>query len=122
MERSEESLRKALERIPELREEFWSNVKVPGDGEGLNQALERAGRVADFFELAELMCIDALHRTESCGGHFRVESQDADGEALRDDENFAYVAAWEHRPDGGPVLHKEALEYEYVTMTQRSYK
>nr|WP_311931795.1 fumarate reductase/succinate dehydrogenase flavoprotein subunit [Microbispora sp. H11081] len=121
MERTEESLRKALERIPELREEFWNNVKVPGDAEGLNQALERAGRVADFFELAELMCIDALHRTESCGGHFRAESQDADGEALRDDENFSYVAAWEWTPDG-PVLHKEALDYEYVKMTQRSYK
>ncbi len=121
MERTEESLRKALERIPELREEFWNNVKVPGDAEGLNQALERAGRVADFFELAELMCIDALHRTESCGGHFRAESQDADGEALRDDENFAYVAAWEWTPDG-PVLHREELDYEYVKMTQRSYK
>ncbi|MEU6427473.1 fumarate reductase/succinate dehydrogenase flavoprotein subunit [Microbispora sp. NPDC046973] len=121
MERTEESLRKALERIPELREEFWNNVKVPGDAEGLNQALERAGRVADFFELAELMCIDALHRTESCGGHFRAESQDEDGEALRDDENFAYVAAWEWTPEG-PVLHKEELNYEYVKMTQRSYK
>ncbi|GGO09093.1 succinate dehydrogenase flavoprotein subunit [Microbispora rosea subsp. aerata] len=121
MERTEASLRKALERIPELREEFWNNVKVPGDAEGLNQALERAGRVADFLELAELMCIDALHRTESCGGHFRAESQDADGEALRDDENFAYVAAWEWTPDG-PVLHKEELKYEYVKMTQRSYK
>ncbi|WP_433497953.1 fumarate reductase/succinate dehydrogenase flavoprotein subunit [Sphaerimonospora sp. CA-214678] len=121
MERTEESLRKALERIPELREEFWNNVKVPGDSEGLNQALERAGRVADFFELAELMCIDALHRSESCGGHFRAESQDADGEALRDDDEFAYVAAWEWTPDG-PVLHKEELDYEYVKMTQRSYK
>ncbi|WP_235558206.1 fumarate reductase/succinate dehydrogenase flavoprotein subunit [Sphaerimonospora mesophila] len=121
MERTEESLRKALERIPELREEFWNNVKVPGDSEGLNQALERAGRVADFFELAELMCVDALHRSESCGGHFRAESQDADGEALRDDDNFAYVAAWEWTPDG-PVLHKEELDYEYVKMTQRSYK
>ncbi|GGK68380.1 succinate dehydrogenase flavoprotein subunit [Sphaerisporangium melleum] len=121
MERTEESLRKALERIPELREEFWNNVKVPGDGEGLNQALERAGRVADFFDLAELMCLDALHRTESCGGHFRAESQTEDGEALRDDENFAYVAAWEYGPEG-PVLHKERLEYEYVKMSQRSYK
>ncbi|MBP2707093.1 fumarate reductase/succinate dehydrogenase flavoprotein subunit [Microbispora sp. RL4-1S] len=121
MERTEESLRKALERIPELREEFWNNVKVPGDPDGLNQALERAGRVADFFELAELMCVDALHRDESCGGHFRAESQDADGEALRDDDNFAYVAAWEWSPRG-PVLHKEELEYEYVKMSQRSYK
>ncbi|GAA4597398.1 fumarate reductase/succinate dehydrogenase flavoprotein subunit [Planotetraspora phitsanulokensis] len=121
MERTDASLRKALERIPELREEFWNNVKVPGDDEGLNQALERAGRVADFFDLAELMCLDALHRTESCGGHFRAESQDADGEALRDDEHFAYVGAWEWSPEG-PILHKEELEYEYVKMTQRSYK
>ncbi|MFC7385949.1 fumarate reductase/succinate dehydrogenase flavoprotein subunit [Sphaerisporangium rhizosphaerae] len=122
MERTEESLRKALERIPELREEFWNNVKVPGEGEGLNQALERAGRVADFFDLAELMCLDALHRTESCGGHFRAESQTEDGEALRDDEGFAYVAAWEYGAGGTPVLHKEELDYEYVKMTQRSYK
>lgn len=121
MERTEESLRKALERIPELREEFWQNVKVSGTAEELNQVLEKAGRVADFFDLAELMCLDALLRTESCGGHFRAESQDADGEALRDDENFAHVSAWEFSPDG-PVLHKEALEYEYVKMTQRSYK
>ncbi|PZG46473.1 succinate dehydrogenase flavoprotein subunit [Spongiactinospora gelatinilytica] len=122
MERTEESLRKALARIPELRAEFWQNVKVSGQAEELNQALERAGRVADFFDLAELMCIDALHRSESCGGHFRAESQDADGEALRDDEDFAYVAAWEYRPEGGPVLHREDLKYEYVKMTQRSYK
>ncbi|MER7127774.1 fumarate reductase/succinate dehydrogenase flavoprotein subunit [Streptosporangium saharense] len=121
MERTEESLRKALERIPELREEFWRNVKVSGTAEELNQVLERAGRVADFFDLAELMCLDALHRTESCGGHFRAESQDADGEALRDDENFAYVAAWEYG-EQGPVLHKEELDYEYVKMSQRSYK
>ncbi|MEV8630142.1 fumarate reductase/succinate dehydrogenase flavoprotein subunit [Streptosporangium sp. NPDC051023] len=121
MERTEESLRKALERIPELREEFWQNVKVSGEADELNQALERAGRVADFFDLAELMCIDALHRTESCGGHFRAESQDADGEALRDDEHFAYVAAWEYG-EQGPILHKEDLNYEYVKMSQRSYK
>ncbi|MCA2228029.1 fumarate reductase/succinate dehydrogenase flavoprotein subunit [Nonomuraea aurantiaca] len=121
MERTEESLRKALERIPELREEFWRDVKVSGTAEELNQVLEKAGRVADFFDLAELMCLDALIRTESCGGHFRAESQDADGEALRDDEHFAHVSAWEFSEDG-PVLHKEALEYEYVKMTQRSYK
>ncbi|MEU7747732.1 fumarate reductase/succinate dehydrogenase flavoprotein subunit [Nonomuraea sp. NPDC049158] len=121
MERTEESLRKALERIPELREEFWRDVKVSGTAEELNQVLEKAGRVADFFDLAELMCLDALIRTESCGGHFRAESQDADGEALRDDEHFAHVSAWEFSGDG-PVLHKEALEYEYVKMTQRSYK
>ncbi|NUP61583.1 MAG: fumarate reductase/succinate dehydrogenase flavoprotein subunit [Nonomuraea sp.] len=122
MERTEESLRKALERIPELREEFWQNVKVSGTAEELNQVLEKAGRVADFFDLAELMCLDALVRTESCGGHFRAESQDADGEALRDDEHFAHVSAWEHSPTGEPVLHKEPLEYDYVKMTQRSYK
>ncbi|MGW0483756.1 fumarate reductase/succinate dehydrogenase flavoprotein subunit [Nonomuraea sp. NPDC003214] len=122
MERTEESLRKALDRIPELRKEFWENVKVSGTAEELNQVLEKAGRVADFFDLAELMCLDALVRTESCGGHFRAESQDADGEALRDDEAFAHVSAWEHSPDGEPVLHKEPLVYEYVKMTQRSYK
>ncbi|WP_442790501.1 fumarate reductase/succinate dehydrogenase flavoprotein subunit [Nonomuraea sp. NBC_01738] len=121
MERTEESLRKALERIPELRKEFWENVKVSGANEELNQVLEKAGRVADFFDLAELMCLDALVRTESCGGHFRAESQDPDGEALRDDEHFAHVSAWERGADG-PVLHKEALEYEYVKMSQRSYK
>ncbi|MEU0521130.1 fumarate reductase/succinate dehydrogenase flavoprotein subunit [Streptosporangium sp. NPDC006007] len=121
MERTEQSLRKALERIPELREEFWKNVKVSGEADELNQALERAGRVGDFFDLAELMCVDALHRTESCGGHFRAESQDADGEALRDDEHFAYVAAWEYG-EQGPVLHREDLDYEYVKMSQRSYK
>ncbi|MET8002431.1 fumarate reductase/succinate dehydrogenase flavoprotein subunit [Nonomuraea glycinis] len=122
MERTEESLRKALERIPELRAEFWANVKVSGTNEELNQVLEKAGRVADFFDLAELMCLDALVRSESCGGHFRAESQDADGEALRDDEHFAHVSAWEHSPEGEPVLHKEPLEYDYVKMSQRSYK
>ena len=123
MSRTEEGLRTAIGLIRALREEFWANVRVPGSGEGLNQSLERAGRVADFFELAELMCIDALHRRESCGGHFREESQTPEGEALRDDENFAYVAAWEWGGEGAPpVLHKEALEYEYVEMKQRSYK
>lgn len=123
MERTEQGLRKALELIPALREEFWTRVKVTGKGEELNQQLEKAGRVADFFELAELMVIDALHRTESCGGHFRAESQDEDGEAKRDDENFAHVAAWEWAGEGEqPVLHKEALDFEYVKPTQRSYK
>ena len=121
MERSEESLRKALDRIPEIRQEFWTNLKVTGTEASFNQTLEHAGRVADFIELAELMCVDALHRNESCGGHFRAESQTPEGEALRDDENFAYVAAWEYGPEG-PVLHKERLEYEYVKMSQRSYK
>jgi succinate dehydrogenase / fumarate reductase flavoprotein subunit len=123
MERTDEGLRKAIEMIRALRDEFWQRVKVPGDGEGLNQALERAGRVADFFELAELMCVDALHREESCGGHFRAESQTPDGEAERDDERFSYVAAWEYTGAGEPpVLHKEDLTFEYVHPTQRSYK
>jgi succinate dehydrogenase / fumarate reductase flavoprotein subunit len=123
MERTEEGLRKALELIPALRDEFWTRVKVTGKGEELNQQLEKAGRVADFFELAELMVIDALHRTESCGGHFRAESQDEDGEAKRDDDNFGYVAAWEWAGEGEqPVLHKEDLNFEYVHPTQRSYK
>jgi succinate dehydrogenase / fumarate reductase flavoprotein subunit len=123
MERTEEGLRKALELIPALRDEFWRRVKVPGDGEGLNQSLEKAGRVADFFELAELMCVDALHRAESCGGHFRAESQTEDGEAKRDDDEFAYVGAWEWAGAGEPpVLRKEALEFEYVKPSQRSYK
>jgi succinate dehydrogenase / fumarate reductase flavoprotein subunit len=123
MERTEEDLRKALGLIPALREEFWQRVKVPGSGDDLNQSLEKAGRVADFFELAELMVIDALHRTESCGGHFRAESQDADGEAVRDDAHFSYVAAWEWAGAGEPpVLHQEALEFEHVKPSTRSYK
>ncbi|GAB3480193.1 fumarate reductase/succinate dehydrogenase flavoprotein subunit [Nocardiopsis coralliicola] len=123
MERNEEGLRKAIDKIRELKQEFWTNVKVLGSNDELNQALEKAGRVADFLELGELMCIDALHRRESCGGHFRSESQTEDGEALRHDDEFAYVAAWEFAGDGTPpVLHKEALEYEYVEMKQRSYK
>jgi succinate dehydrogenase / fumarate reductase flavoprotein subunit len=123
MERSEEGLRKALTRIRELKDEFWSDVKVLGGNDELNQALERAGRVADFFELGELMCIDALVRRESCGGHFRVESQTPDGEALRDDDDFAYVSAWEFAGENHrPILHKEPLVYDYVEMKQRSYK
>jgi succinate dehydrogenase / fumarate reductase flavoprotein subunit len=123
MERTADGLRKAIDLIRGLRADFWRNVKVLGSGEGLNQSLERAGRVADFLELGELMCIDALHRRESCGGHFRAESQTEEGEALRDDENFAYVAAWEWTGDGEkPVLHKENLTYEFVEMKQRSYK
>ena len=123
MERTEEGLRKALELIPALRKEFWERVNVPGSGDDLNQSLERAGRVADFLELGELMVIDALHRTESCGGHFRAESQDEDGEAKRDDVNFSYVGAWEWGGvDAQPILHKEALDFEYVHPTTRSYK
>jgi succinate dehydrogenase / fumarate reductase, flavoprotein subunit len=121
MERTDEGLHKAIAEIRALKEEFWTRVKVPGDGEGLNQSLERAGRVADFFELGELMCIDALHRTESCGGHFRAESQTPDGEAQRDDENFSYAAAWEYTGEQ-PVLHKEHLTFDYVHPSQRSYK
>ncbi|MER7333128.1 MULTISPECIES: fumarate reductase/succinate dehydrogenase flavoprotein subunit [unclassified Micromonospora] len=123
MERSATGLRKAIDEIRALRDQFWQRVRVPGNGEGLNQSLEKAGRVADFFELAELMCIDALHREESCGGHFRAEHQTPDGEAERDDERFAYVAAWEFTATGEPsVLHKEDLKFEYVHPTQRSYK
>ena len=120
MERTEEGLRKALDRIPELRAEFWQNVRVLGDPDGLNQSLEKAGRVADFLELAELMCLDALHRTESCGAHFRTESRTPDGDARRDDEHFAYVAAWEHTGEE-PVLHRETLTYTGVTPSTRSY-
>jgi succinate dehydrogenase / fumarate reductase flavoprotein subunit len=123
MERTEEGLRVAVEKIRELKKHFWSNVKVLGAADTLNQSLEKAGRVADFIELGELMCIDALHRRESCGGHFRAESQTEDGEALRHDDEFAYVAAWEWGgEDGAPVLHKEDLVYENVEMKQRSYK
>ncbi|WP_025274667.1 fumarate reductase/succinate dehydrogenase flavoprotein subunit [Haloglycomyces albus] len=120
MERTDAGLRKAIGLIRDLREEFWTRLKVPGSGSELNQQLEKAGRVADFFELAELMCIDALHRSESCGGHFRAESQTEDGEAKRDDENFSYVAAWEYGDK--PTLHKEQLQFDYVKPTQRSYK
>ena len=123
MGRTEAGLQEALQKIPALRAEFWANVNVPGSGNDLNQELEKAGRVADFFELAELLCYDALHRTESCGGHFREESQTPEGEALRDDENFAYVAAWQYAgPEVTPILNKEPLEFEYVKLSQRSYK
>jgi succinate dehydrogenase / fumarate reductase flavoprotein subunit len=123
MARDEAGLKEALKRIPELREEFWKNVNVTGDSGELNQNLEYAGRVADFMEFAELLCLDALHRNESCGGHFRTEYQTPDGEAKRDDENFAYVAAWEYKGAGKqPELHKESLAYEEVHMSTRSYK
>src|SRR6185295_15252869 len=125
MARSAEGLREALQKIPPLREEFWSNVNVPGMGEEFNQSLERAGRVADFLEFAELMCTDALTRDESCGGHFREEHQTPDGEALRNDEDFAAVFAWEHQGNGSaapPKLHREPLVFETVELTQRSYK
>jgi succinate dehydrogenase / fumarate reductase, flavoprotein subunit len=123
MERTEESLNKALERIPALREEFWKNARVLGEEHDMNQSLELAGRVADFLEMGELLCLDALHRNESCGGHFRAEYQTPDGEALRNDEEFAYVAAWQYTgPDSPPLLNKEPLEFEYVHLSQRSYK
>jgi len=121
MERTEPGLTKAIGLIRALKAEFWRDVKVTGENEALNQTLERAGRVADFLELGELMCIDALHRRESCGGHFRAESQTPDGEALRNDDEFLYVGAWEYTGDG-PVLHKEPLEYEFIELKQRSYK
>ncbi len=123
MSRTAEGLELAAERIRALREEFWSDVTVPGSGDDLNQSLEKAGRVADFFELAELMCLDARHRNESCGGHFREEFQTPEGEAQRDDERFSYVAAWAYGgPGHSPELHREPLEFHYVHPSQRSYK
>jgi succinate dehydrogenase / fumarate reductase flavoprotein subunit len=123
MARTEASLQSALTKIPRLREEFWNNVSVPGSGDNLNQSLEYAGRVADYLEFSELLTLDALHRKESCGGHFREESQTPDGEALRDDANFSYVAAWEFKGVGQkPDLHKEPLVFDEVHPSQRSYK
>ncbi len=123
MGRNKEGLEDALKVIPEIREEFWDNVTVPGKGNELNQSLERAGRVADFLEFGELMVRDALEREESCGGHFREESQTEENEAKRDDENFSHVSVWEHKGEGNkPVMHKEALAFENVTPSQRSYK
>jgi succinate dehydrogenase / fumarate reductase flavoprotein subunit len=123
MARDAAGLRQALEEIPRLREAFWRDVKVLGSADGLNQSLEKAGRVADFLEFGELMCRDALHREESCGGHFRTEHQTEDGEAKRNDEAFAYVAAWEYAGDGAdPILNKEPLAFENVHLSTRSYK
>jgi succinate dehydrogenase / fumarate reductase flavoprotein subunit len=123
MSRNEPGLKKALARIPELREEFWRNVNVLGSDEEFNQCLEKAGRVADFLELAELMCLDALERNESCGAHFREEYQTPEGEALRDDANYAHVAVWEYQGEGRkPLRHTEPLMFEYVIPTVRSYK
>ena len=123
MTRNERGLRQALQRIPVLREEFWANLLVPGAGEEVNEALEKAGRVADFLELAELTCLDALHRAESCGGHFREEHQTPEGEARRDDAAFCYAAAWEYTADlAKPALHKEPLAFENVHLAERSYK
>ncbi len=123
MSRNDAGLTRALKRIPELREQFWQNVAVPGEANNLNKNLEYAGRVADYLEFGELLALDALHRTESCGGHFREESQTPDGEAMRDDEAFAYAAGWEFQGEGkAPALHKEPLVFENVKPTQRSYK
>ncbi len=123
MARSETGLKGVLEKLPALREEFWKNVCIPGSGEAMNQELEKAGRVADFLELGELMCRDALDRNESCGGHFREESATPEGEAKRDDEQYCYVAAWEYGGEKkAPTLHKEPLEFEHVRLSQRSYK
>ena len=123
MERNKAELKEAIKLIPGLREEFWGNVKIPGENAALNQSLEHAGRVADFLEFGELMCHDALQREESCGGHFRSEHQTAEGEAKRNDDDFSYVGAWEYKGENKkPKLHKEPLEYEEVKMTHRSYK
>jgi succinate dehydrogenase / fumarate reductase, flavoprotein subunit len=123
MERTEAGLKTALARIPALREEFWQNVRVLGESDNINQSLEMAGRVADFLEQSELICIDALHRNESCGGHFRAEYQTPEGEAQRNDDEFAYVAAWQYSGnDSAPLLNKEQLNFEYVHLSQRSYK
>jgi succinate dehydrogenase / fumarate reductase flavoprotein subunit len=122
MARNEKGLKEAISEIKELREDFWKDVNVVGSSNDLNQTLERAGRVADYLELSELMASDALHRNESCGGHFREEYQTEEGEARRDDVNFRYAAAWEFESVGKWNLHKEDLEFEYVKLSQRSYK
>jgi succinate dehydrogenase / fumarate reductase flavoprotein subunit len=123
MSRTEAGLRTALQRIPELRDRFWHELSVPGEASNMNQSLDYAGRVADYLEFAELLCLDALERRESCGGHFREESQTPDNEALRDDEHFSHVSVWEwNGPSAAPALHKEPLQFEYVKPSQRSYK
>jgi succinate dehydrogenase / fumarate reductase flavoprotein subunit len=123
MGRTEAGLKEALEQIPRLRDEFWRDVRVPGSADSLNQSLEKAGRVADFLEHGELMVRDALERAESCGGHFREESQTEEGEALRDDERFSHVAVWEYKGEGqSPQRHQEELSFEHCIPSQRSYK
>lgn len=122
MARNAEGLRHAIKEIQEIKKEFWSDVLIPGSADELNRELEKAGRVADFIELGELMCVDALQRDESCGGHFREEHQTADGEAIRDDDNFAYVSAWESTPEGEFILHKEDLHFDSIKLSTRSYK
>ena len=122
MARNEKGLREAIEEIRALRKEFWSNVRIPGDIDEFNPELDKAGRVADFMELGELMCMDALNRNESCGGHFREEYQTEDGEAMRQDEGYMYVAAWQYNGESQFEMHREDLVYEVVHPTQRSYK
>ncbi|MCK5378175.1 MAG: fumarate reductase/succinate dehydrogenase flavoprotein subunit, partial [Acidobacteria bacterium] len=123
MARSKEGLNEAIEKIRELKKKFWADVKVPGTGESLNQELEKAGRVADYFDLAILMCLDAREREESCGGHFREEHKTEEGEARRDDENYCHASVWEYMgEDQTPQAHKEELIFENVELTQRSYK
>ncbi len=122
MARNEQGLKEAIEEIRQLKKDFWSDVRIPGGILEVNNELDKANRVADFIELGELMCIDALHRRESCGGHFREEMQTEEGEALRDDANFQYVAAWEYKGESGWELHKEDLNFEVAKPTQRSYK
>jgi len=123
MARNKDGLEKALELIPKLKEDFWKDVFIPGGNNEYNPELEKASRLADFLELGELMARDALHREESCGGHFREEFQTEENEAKRNDEDFAYAATWEYKGDGGvPQLHKEDLNFEEVSLTTRSYK
>ena len=122
MARNAEGLKQAIEEIKALKKEFWSDVKIPGIINEYNPELDKANRVADFIELGELMCVDALNRNESCGGHFREEYQTPEGEALRDDANYMYVAAWELKSEGNWELHKEALNYDVIKPTQRNYK
>ena len=122
MARNEQGLREAIAEIQALKKEFWSDVRIPGAIKEMNPELDKANRVADFIELGELMCKDALNRNESCGGHFREESQTPEGEALRDDENFMYVANWEYKGDHNWELHKEELKYEVIKPSQRNYK
>src|SRR5213078_1911046 len=123
MARNAKGLQEAIAEIQQLKKEFWADVRIPGSINEMNPELDKANRVADFIELGELICVDALNRNESCGGHFREEYQTTDGEARRDDDHFAYVAAWEYQgPDKPPALHKESLVYDEVHMTTRSYK
>jgi succinate dehydrogenase / fumarate reductase flavoprotein subunit len=123
MGRNAEGLKKAIKRIAEIKKEFWTNVRIPGSKEGMNVELEKASRLADFIEIGALMARDALDREESCGGHFREEYQTGEGEALRQDDKFAYVSCWEYKgEDAEPALHKEKLVYEFVEMLQRNYK